>query len=63
MKSFRTFYNNRRFQYKTTECGVYSIYFIESFLQGNTYDDIIGKIVNDNEMNKRRDIYYRPNLR
>tara|TARA_Y100000389_G_C17432530_1_gene503575 strand:+ start:596 stop:1723 length:1128 start_codon:yes stop_codon:yes gene_type:complete len=62
MKSFRTFYNNRRFQYKTTECGVYSIYFIESFLHGNTYDDIIGKIVNDDEMNKRRDIYYRPNL-
>jgi len=62
MKSFRTFYNDRRFQYKNTECGVYSMYFIESFLHGNTYDDIIGNIVKDNEMNQRRDIYYRPYL-
>ena len=37
MKSFRTFYNDRQFQYKNSECGVYSIYFIESFLDTLVY--------------------------
>ena len=62
MKSFRPFFNNIRFQFKNTECGVYSIYFIESFLKGKTYDQILDKIIKDNEMNKRRNIYYRPNI-
>lgn len=62
MKSFRPFYNDTRFQFKNTECGVYSIYFIESFLQGKSHDEIVSKIIHDNEMNKKRNIYYRPNV-
>ena len=62
MKSFRPFYNDTRFQFKNTECGVYSIYFIESFLQGKNHDEIVSKIIHDNEMNKKRNIYYRPNI-
>lgn len=62
MKCFRPFYNDIRFQFKNTECGVYSIYFIESFLKGNTHDEILSNIIKDNEMNTRRNIYYRPNI-
>lgn len=62
MKSFRPFYNNSRFQFKNTECGVYSIYFIESFLKGKSHDEIVSQIIHDNEMNKKRNIYYRPNI-
>jgi len=62
MKCFRPFYNDIRFQFKNTECGVYSIYFIESFLKGASHDEILSTIIKDNEMNNRRNIYYRPNI-
>ena len=62
MKSFRPFYNDTRFQFKNTECGVYSIYFIESFLLGKSHDEIVSKIIHDSEMNTKRNIYYRPNI-
>ena len=62
MKSFRGFYNDTRFQFKNTECGVYSIYFIESFLKGSNYHSILSNIINDNEINKKRNIYYRPHI-
>ena len=62
MKSFRGFYNDTRFQFKSTECGVYSIYFIESFLKGHNYGQILSNIINDNEINKKRNIYYRPHI-
>lgn len=62
MKSFRGFYNDTRFQFKNTECGVYSIYFIESFLKGHSYNSILSNIINDNEINKKRNIYYRPHI-
>lgn len=63
MKSFRTFYNDRKFQYQNTECGVYSMHFIEEFLNGKTYDQIIDNNIYDDEMSKNRDRYYRPNLK
>ena len=62
MKSFRTFYNDKRFQFKNTECGVFSMYFIDQFLKGKSYDEIIESIVNDDQMQKNRDVYYTPNL-
>lgn len=60
MKSFRTFYNNNRFQFKNSECGVYSMHFIEEFLNGKDYEDIISNIIHDNEINKKRKFFYRP---
>ena len=63
MKSFRTFYNDRKFQYQNTECGIYSIHFIEQFLNGKTYDEIINKHILDEEMSENRTKYYRPNVK
>ena len=58
-KGFRKFYNNVRFQYKDSECGVYSIHFIVQFLLGYTFNDIIINIIDDNTINGLRDHYYR----
>ena len=55
---FKSYYNNVRHQYKNSECGVYSMHFIISFLEGQTFDQIINNIKTDDEINKYRDIYY-----
>ena len=55
---FSTYYNDIRHQYKNSECGVYSMNFIISFLEGKTFLDIIQNIINDENMNKKRDVYY-----
>lgn len=61
MKSFRTFYNNKKFQFKNTECGVYSMYFIDELLHDKTYDEFISNIIKDDAMHKNRQKYFRPN--
>ena len=61
MKSFRTFYNNRKFQLKNTECGIYSMNFIEEILNGKSYDQFISNIIRDDAMYENRNKYYRPN--
>lgn len=59
---FSTYYNDIRHQFKNSECGVYSMHFIISFLEGKTFLDIIKNIINDDQMNKNRDIYYQPRV-
>ena len=53
--------NTNRFQYKNSECGVYSMHFIEEFLNGKSFEEITTNIFNDEEINKKRMFYYRPN--
>ena len=57
MKSFRTFYNNNRFQFKNSECGVYSMHFIEEFLNGKDFEEIVSDIIHDDKINKKRKIF------
>lgn len=61
-KSFRLYYNTNRFQFKNSECGVYSMHFIEEFLNGKSFEEITTNIYNDDEINKKRLFYYRPNM-
>jgi hypothetical protein len=50
--------NKKRHQYKNTECGVYCIYFLTSFLEGKGFDEIVGNIINDDKMfEKRKDFF------
>jgi len=50
--------NKKRHQYKNTECGVYCIYFLTSFLEGRVFEDIVGNIINDDKMfEKRKDFF------
>ena len=50
--------NKIRHQYKHSECGVYSINFIESMLEGKSFDLFSKKKIEDDDMVKHRDRYY-----
>jgi hypothetical protein len=52
-------YNEIRHQRKNTECGVYSINFIIRLLNGEKFNDITKNIVNDDKINKCRNVYFR----
>ena len=60
-KGFRKFYNNIQFQYKGSECGVYSMFFQTELLSGKKFVDILKNIIDDDTINTLRDnLYYRP---
>jgi len=50
--------NKNRHQYKNSECGVYSMNFIERLLKDEPFDDISNIIVNDDEMFQNRERYF-----
>ena len=52
-------YNNIQHQFANSECGVYSINFIIRLVSGESFDNIINNITNDDLMNKNRKIYFR----
>ena len=60
-KCFKIFYNSTKFQYENSECGVYSMHFIEEFLNGKKYKEIISNPIHDTVINEKRRYYYRPN--
>ena len=51
-------YNDIQHQKRNTECGIYSIHFITSMLEGKDFDDYIKEIKRDDYMEKYRDFYY-----
>lgn len=51
-------YGTMRHQYKSSECGVYSINFILELLNGKTFDDINETKLLDDIVNQRREIYF-----
>ena len=51
-------YNDIQHQKRNTECGIYSIHFITSMLEGKDFNDYIREIKNDDYMEKYRDFYY-----
>lgn len=51
--------NHYRHQFKNTECGIYSMYFIATMLEGErTYDDFVQNGLNDTQMNAYRHTFY-----
>ena len=50
--------NDKRHQYKGSECGVYSINFIERMLNGDKFEDISNSKIPDDVINKKRNIYF-----
>ena len=50
--------NDQRHQYKNSECGVYSINFILKSLSGKDMDDIFNNIVDDDNINLCRSVYF-----
>ena len=51
-------YNARRFQYGNSECGMYSMYFIISMLQGINFKKFVRSPVADKHMIKLRDVLF-----
>jgi len=47
-------------QKQNSECGVYSMYFIKSALDGRQVDEIYRDIKSDEEMNQYRNVFFRP---
>jgi hypothetical protein len=61
-KCYKIYINKNRHQYKHSECGTYSIYFITQLLNGTPFQKLgNGKIILDDKMNKNRTFFYRPN--
>jgi hypothetical protein len=60
--SFKMFKNFIQHQFKNTECGMYSIHFIDNFLTNEkTFEQVVEHVITDDEMNEmRRTNYYRP---
>jgi hypothetical protein len=52
-------YNKIQHQFKNSECGVYSMNFIIRTLEGETFDEIVNNITNDDKMNSYRNVYFR----
>tara|TARA_B110000971_G_scaffold219637_1_gene261227 strand:- start:2480 stop:3322 length:843 start_codon:yes stop_codon:yes gene_type:complete len=52
-------YNNRRHQFGKSECGVFSIYYILSRIEGKTPHQLSKKHIKDSHMNRLRDYYFR----
>jgi len=51
-------YNKVRHQFKESECGVYSMYFIENMLEGKTFNSYCNSNIPDDKMNRLRNKYY-----
>ncbi len=56
---FRTFYNNNRFQFKTSECGTFCIYFIVELIKNRKFSDVVQNLISDDDINRERLGYYR----
>ena len=50
--------NNNRHQYKESECGVYSINFIERLLENEPFENISNNITRDDDMFNNRERYF-----
>lgn len=59
---FRKYYNNIRFQYKNSECGVYSVFFQIELLRGINYVDFIKNIIDDDTINSFRNKFWKSSV-
>lgn len=50
-------YNDKRNQYKNSECGVYSINFVEQMLT-RSFEDVTSKIIDDDSINQKRKVFF-----
>lgn len=55
------FYNSKRYQFKTSACGMYSIIFIIELLKNKNIYEVLQLLGGDDETEALRDKYFRPN--
>ena len=51
-------HNHIQHQFKNTECGVYSIYFIIRMIRNELFDNVINNPINDKNINKFRENFF-----
>lgn len=59
IRNFDIRYNDIKHQFKNSECGVYSINFIERLVMGESFDNIIHNVIKDDKINVRRKEFFR----
>lgn len=57
-KDLKVNINQKRHQYKNTECGIYSMHFIIKLLEGKSFKTVTNNIIRDDKMWKNRSKYY-----
>ena len=55
------FYNSKRYQYKNSACGMYSIIFIIELLKNKSIYEVLSIMGGDDETEELRNKYFRPN--
>ena len=50
--------NKKQFQFKNSECGMFSIYFLQQFIQKKSFKTIINSKIDDDKVHKLRNTYY-----
>jgi hypothetical protein len=60
-RKFKLKQNIYQHQYKSTECGIYSMHFLLECLKDINTDIIYKTVIKDDEIAKFRDIYFKPN--
>jgi hypothetical protein len=60
MKKFAMKQSHKRFQYKNTECGMFSMFFIIQFLKKKTFSQIMKMKVDDDMVHTFRKVLYNP---
>lgn len=58
---FKIFINDNQHQYKDSECGMYSIYYITKFLEGKTFEEVSNDKISDDKVYQYRYKFFRPN--
>lgn len=59
-RGFQFIENKNQHQFKNSECGIYSLHFLDRMASGVPFEKIEKKIIKDDEMNKNRKIYFNP---
>ena len=57
-RDIKYFINKKRHQYKESECGIYSINFIERLLNNEDFEDISLNVIKDDDMFLNRERYF-----
>ena len=52
------FYNDKKYQKKDSQCGIFAIHFIKRMLDGISFIDYLNTPLSDKEMIKYRDKYF-----
>ena len=57
-KNLKVMCNKTRHQFSASECGVYSIHFLERSLEGKPFMETFADIITDNQINEQRARYF-----